>query len=171
MFITSDQGSRLPAGADPQAMLTGGRLIGRLVCRVLGLGLLLAAAALWLMPGSSFATEVLLFKVFLAVCALTAGIGFFQAGAPRPARQVRVDMARRQFRLVQPEGALGQRLLRTCAFEDLSRVERGGPYLRLWDGEGRFLAELLIEEEAEMARLLAALRQAPRHCSQMRRTC
>lgn len=81
-YITDSQG-RNPAvdGVSVRALDTG-RTLGRLARRVTGAGLILAAAGLWLAPGSSWAADILLIKLVLSLVAGASGWRWSRPGPP-----------------------------------------------------------------------------------------
>jgi hypothetical protein len=162
MFITSDIYAQDIGGTQPMRIAEGSRLVARLLSRVLGTGFLIAAVGLWLVPGSNFAADLMLFKLCLSVCALGAGAGFIQLGARPAAPEVQIDMAQRRIRVLRPSVTGSMKVLQQCCFDELSHVERGGPHLRLWDRDGAFLAEVTLTRPEEMERVLDHLRAAQR---------
>ncbi|NNE51091.1 MAG: hypothetical protein HKN30_01655 [Sulfitobacter sp.] len=148
--------------AQPMRMVDGSRMLLRLLSRMIGVCLLLAAFGLWLAPEASNFQEILLFKLALSICAALAGIGFLQSSGTPSAPEVQIDSLKREIRVVRKEGALHTRVLQRCGFDDLSRVERGGAHLRFWDAKGGFLAEVTLADSRAMESVLDQMRRATR---------
>lgn len=146
------------AAAQPVRMLDGGRLMMRGMQRLFGVAFIAVAFGLWLMPGSSFESDLLLFKLLLSIVAGFVGIGLLQSGAPKLAPHVEIDTIRREVRLVRVSQTSVTQVLERCAFNDLAHVEVEGPHVRLWDASGAFLAEVTLTDQPVFARLTACLR-------------
>lgn len=144
----------------PVRMLDGGRLVVRGVQRLFGVAFLAVAFGLWLMPGSSFENDLLLFKLLLSIVAGFVGIGLLQSGAPKLAPHVEIDTIRREVRLVRASQTDATEVLERCAFNDLAHVEIEGPHVRLWDASGAFLAEATLTDQQVFSRLTACLRDS-----------
>ncbi|MGB3247238.1 MAG: hypothetical protein WBB25_22110 [Sulfitobacter sp.] len=64
----------------PQTVLTarlvgGGRMIVRAVQRLFGVALTMAAITIWMAPGATWESDVMLFKLILSLTAVLAGLG------------------------------------------------------------------------------------------------
>lgn len=144
--------------AQTMAIADGTRMLMRFANRVIGCSLILAAFGLWIVPGSNNGEALLLFKLVLSISGALAGIGFLQSSTTPAAPEVEIDTARREIRVVRPDDGLGARVLQSCGFDDLSRIERGGVHLRLWTEEGDFLAQVTFSDDKAVDRVLAQLR-------------
>ena len=128
--------------------------------RLLGVSLTIAALGLWLAPGASWESDVMLFKLILSVSAVIAGLALVSAsGAPR-APEIIIDSIRREIRLVRCERGKGAVVLQSCAFSDLHHVEQDGCRLRLWEKSGDLLAEVVLTDRTALTSLVAGLRDA-----------
>lgn len=141
-------------------VVDGGRMILRGLQRLCGVALVLAAMGLWIAPGASWDSEIVLFKLVLSVMAGLAGGGLIGASVRPPAPEVEIDVARREVRLVRRAQGAPRVVLQCCAFDALSRVERSGPVLKLWDRGGRFLAEVNLSDHLSRNRFVMGLRDA-----------
>lgn len=146
--------------AQPVRMLDGGRLMLRGLQRLFGVAFIVVAFGLWLLPGSSFESEMLLFKLLLSIVAGFLGIGLLQSGAPQLAPHIEIDTIRREVRLVRASQLEAPQVLERCAFDDLAHVELEGPHVRLWDASGAFMAEVTLTDQKVFSRLTACLRDS-----------
>ena len=144
----------------PAHMLDGSRLLTRGAQRLVGVAMIAAAIGLWVMPGSSFDSDLLLFKLLLSIVAGLVAIGLLQSAAPKATPYVEIDTVRREVRLMRNTRSEAAELVQRCPFEDLSKVEREGVHLRMWDAEGVFLAEVAMTEYDVFERLSSALRDS-----------
>lgn len=164
MTTTSDyiaDGPRLSAAtlSAPVRSMDAGRALGRMVQRVTGAALILAAAGLWLMPGSSWAADLLLIKLILSLVAGFAGLALIQNWTTLDAPEVEIDVVRRQVRLLRRTGAQHS-ILHECSFAELGRVEKTQNTLTLWDAHGDLLAEVAPVDPGMLKALVAGLRDA-----------
>ena len=140
--------------------LDGGRCIARLGLRILAVALLLTGAGLWILPGSSWQSEVLLFKLILSVTAALGGLGLWQMGMTPSPPVVELDLERSEVRLVRECGPAARRLIEACRFEDLGGAEQNGRQITFWTTDGRLLAEITLSNATAHATLISALRNA-----------
>ena len=141
-------------------MAAGDRMIVRAFQRLGGVSLIVAALALWLMPGSNWAADLMLFKLVLSVSGVLAGTGLLLASCRMGAPFVELDPKQGAVRVLRPRPGQAPIELQSCAFADLSLVERRGPFVRLWDADQRFLAEVTLEDKDTLVPVLAGLRAA-----------
>ncbi|MEL7097981.1 MAG: hypothetical protein AAGM84_04055 [Pseudomonadota bacterium] len=140
--------------------LRGARAIVRLLLTMLGVGLVIAALMLWVMPGSSFDADLLLMKGVLSVTMGAAGWAALSAGRTRPvAREIEVDLVRREVRVVQRRPS-GDSVEHVCAFRDLGRAETAHGVVGLWDADGVHLADVALRDRTAGRLLTSALRDA-----------
>jgi hypothetical protein len=144
----------------PVRIADGARMLVRAAQRLSGVALVLAALGLWLAPGSSFESDIMLFKLILSITAVLAGIALMQSSATPNTPEVEIDLIRREVRLVRfiKEGA--NDVLQRCAFADLARAERDGMHVRLWGQNDALLAEVSLSDRTEMTSLVSGLRAA-----------
>lgn len=160
MTITSDY----IAGGHPYTATVGSadgvRMVLRVGQRVLGAALLLSSSGLWLMPGASFSSEVMLFKMALSILALMAGFWLVLAGQKPAMPEIEIDTVRRELRMTR-SGPLGAQLvLERVGFAELSKIERRGPAFSFWDQSGRFIVDIQISDRRMLETLLSALRDS-----------
>ncbi len=148
------------AKLEPVHMADGGRMVVRAVQRLLGVALTLAAIGIWVAPGASWESDVMLFKLVLSVTALLAGFGLMHTSSTPSAPEVEIDTIRREVRLLRTAGDGSAEVLQRCAFADLSRAEQRGGHVRLWGQSGALLAEVTLTDRGVLKSLLAGLRDA-----------
>lgn len=164
MTATADYMDRQGTVTEPVASTSGGRLILRFLQRIVGFALTLAALALWLAPGTSWESDVMLFKLILSITSVAAGLGLMHASAQPLAPEVEIDLIRREIRVVRRDRGAGASILEQCSFADLGKVERDGPFIRLWDARHNLIAEVTLTDAQVQRNLLAGLRDAGKLC-------
>ena len=133
----------------------GERLMLRGAQRFLGVSLSVAALAMWLIPIGAGGTAELLSKIMFTLVLGFAGAAFWQAGTPRPAPEIEIDMIRREVRLVRWYGET-KSLVTRRRFADLTGAVFEGRDVQLWDRDGELLADITLPDE----RLARALHHA-----------
>ncbi|NNK15694.1 MAG: hypothetical protein HKP51_02180 [Sulfitobacter sp.] len=144
--------------SEPVRMADGGRMIIRGVQRLMGVSLALAAIGLWFAPGSSWDSDVMLFKLILSLTAVFACFGLITISQRPAPPEVEIDTIRREVRLVRRARGAAPVILQQCGFDKLSYAEKVGSIVRLWDKSGVFLAEVSLTDPKALASLVAGLR-------------
>jgi hypothetical protein len=157
MTSTADFMDATALAVEPARMADGGRMIVRGAQRLVGVSLTIAALGLWLAPGSSWESDVMLFKLILSITAVIAGLGLVSASSTPRAPEVEIDTIRREVRLVRRQRGVAPVVLQSCAFSKLARAEHEGTNVRLWDESGAFLAEVSLTDRAALTSLVAGL--------------
>ncbi|WP_281992282.1 hypothetical protein [Sulfitobacter geojensis] len=147
-----------PDAIEPVRMAGGGRMIVRGAQRLLGVSMTLAALGLWLAPGASWESDVMLFKLILSLTAVIAGLGLMGASTAPRAPEIQIDTIRREVRLVRRQRGGADQVLQSCGFAKLSRAEQDGNSVFLWDQAGLFLAEVSLTDRKALSSLVAGLR-------------
>ena len=127
--------------------------------RLTGAGFVTLAFGMWFVPGASWASELMLIKLVLSVSAGLVGIAMVQEFAQRPAPEFEIDTVRREIRVFENRGKT-RKIIEICKFADLTRVERDGPQLKLWNGMGEMMAEMSIHDRATLTNVTSALTTA-----------
>lgn len=132
--------------------------------RFAGLLLVLSAYAQWLLPASIVPTDALILKALMSLVLGASGVILYRLASRGLAREVEVDLTRRELRLMN-RNARGQRRMRSAtpmravasAFIRRSGERTGEPtlYLRLKDRER--LLPVASGPEAVLGRLHARL--------------
>lgn len=143
----------------PDAMLQargGLREVGRVAQRFSGVSLSVAALTLLLLPVGGGEPAAALSKVMVVLVLGFAGIALWQAGSPRPAPDLEIDVARRELRLVR-RGRAGAAQLVRCRFADLARAQVRDRRVRFWDARDQLLAEVILPDAGSIGLLQRAL--------------
>ncbi len=146
MTLTTDFAYEKRPNLVPVRTMDGARTILRLLQRLVGCAMVAAALFLWIAPGASWESDILLFKLVMSATAILAGIGLFQSSAAPLAPTVEIDAARDEVRLVRGDGFGGQVVLDTCAFADIELAEHEGSTLRLWAANQREIADMTLSD-------------------------
>ena len=157
-FMNANTSATAMADIEPVRMVDGGRMIVRGVQRLAGVSLTIAALALWLVPGSSWESDIMLFKLILSITAVIAGLGLVSSSSTPRTPEVEIDTIRREVRLVRRQRGVAPEVLQSCGFAQLSRAEHEGNTLRLWDQAGKLLAEVSLTDRAALSSLVSGLR-------------
>jgi hypothetical protein len=134
------------------------RVMQRSVQRLMGASLMVAAVGLWVMPGSSWDTDLLLFKLALSLTGGLAGFGLLLASSTPRDPRVEIDTIRREVRVVRPAKGVGDIILRRCGFDDLARAEQDGPRVRMWDRNDDLLVDITMKNRDALFSLVGGLR-------------
>ncbi len=140
--------------------LDGCRFIVRFALRILAAAVVLSGLCLWILPGSSWNNEVLLFKLTLSVMAFLGGVGLWQLGMDPVPPVVELDIEGGVMRLVRESGPVRRTLIEQCAFDDLGGAEHNGRQITFWAKDARMLAEITLSNANAHATVIAALGRA-----------
>lgn len=153
--ISALDGSRIRI--NPLRLMDNARSLMRLVQRLIGAALVLAALALWALPGASWASDLLLFKLAFSLAMGFSGLALWQMGTA--SRQVEIELDTETYEVRVIMNVMGRSIdIMQCRFNDLQRVEIEKNILRLWDGGGNFLAEVDMVRPEVKDRLMRALK-------------
>lgn len=160
--MTSSAEITVPEAAlhEPVRMSDGRWMVIRAAQRLFGVGLTLAAIGIWIGPGASWESDLMLFKLILSLTALIAGIGLMQSSAGPAKPQVEIDTIRREVRLVRPVAGGTAQVLQRCAFGDLAGAELKGNHVRLFGTDRSLLAEVTLTSRTVLKSLVSGLRDA-----------
>ncbi|MCR8825676.1 hypothetical protein [Pseudosulfitobacter koreensis] len=143
----------------PIRSLDGACMVARMLLRIVGAGLVLAAAGLWISPGGGMTADLALIKLVLSLVAGFVGLALIQCWATPDAPEAEIDVMRSRVRLVR-RGRGRAQVLHECSFAELGRVERRDDTVTLWDAGGRLLAEVAPADPGTLRFLVAGLRDA-----------
>jgi len=158
MTLAADHSFEMPVVKGITYGLGGGRFVARLACKLCAVSLGLAAVMLWIAPGATWESDVMLFKLVLSIFGAYAAFALFQHSRPVDPPSVEIDVAQKELRLICEDDACGTILIERCAFEDLHAVDLRGRRITFWADGGRFLAEISLSNANAHATLLACLR-------------
>lgn len=143
--------------SQPVVKTDGRRMVLRTMQRIVGFALALAAAALWVAPGSTMESGVLLYKMILSLTSIVAGLGLMHASARPPEPEIEIDTIRREVRLVRRSRTHGDTVISRSSYADLGKVEHDGPYIKLWDAQMNLLAEVTLHDKDARRSLVGGL--------------
>jgi hypothetical protein len=141
-------------------VLDASRLLLRVGLRFGAISCALVAVFIWLAPGASWESELMLYKLGLSSAAALLALACWQAAAPPLPPSVEIDVARGELRLVREGAPAPERVIKRTAFADLQIVELRGRNLAFWEKGGNLLAEVTLCNASAHAALLQALRSA-----------
>lgn len=144
---------------NPVRLVDGARSVLRTIQRFCGAVLVLAALGLWVTPGANWAMDVALFKLALSLAMGFSGLALWQLGTACQHFEIELDTDQGEVRLMQMIHGRMRAVVR-CRFNELGRIEQDGDVLRLWDGNGNYIAEVELCEARTRAKLLEAFRHA-----------
>ena len=145
--------------AETPHMVNGDRWLVRSMQRMAGMILIMAAAGLWVVPGSVWDADILATKFVLTILFGVVGLAVLQMGRAQPLVQVEIDTLRREVRLVRGKGQHRTVVSRT-AIADLGPAEQHGTMVRLWARDGSLVAEVAMTDPEARRGLTGALRDA-----------
>ncbi|MEQ6204300.1 hypothetical protein ABMC88_14765 [Sulfitobacter sp. HNIBRBA2951] len=160
MILTADYAFRNAPSIGVPYKLDGTRTLLRMLARGGAVTAAFVGVMIWLIPGGSMESDVMLFKMGVTIGTVYAALAFWQASLPPSPPSVEIDTAKGELRLVRSEGNNQRRVIERCAFEDLQTAEISGRHIAFWAAEGRLLAEITLSNATAHATLLAVLRQA-----------
>lgn len=144
---------------NPMRLVDGARSFFKLLQRLLGAALVLAALGLWIIPGASWAADLALVKLSFSLAMGFSGLALWQLGTVVNRIEIELDTKTYEARVVV--NAMGRTVtMMQCRFNELQRVDLDKDTLRLWDKNGHFLAEIDLCQPIVKERLLSALRDA-----------
>jgi hypothetical protein len=143
---------------EPIVTTDGSRMVLRILQRLVGFSLALAAAALWIAPGANWEADVMLFKLILSITSIVAGLGLMHASARPAAPEIEIDTIRREVRLVRRSRVDGDTVLSRSSFTELGKAELDGPNIRLWDAQMTLIAEVTLYDQDARRSLVGGLR-------------
>ena len=141
-------------------VLDASRVLLRVGFRLGAMSCALVAIFIWLAPGASWQSELMLFKLGLSLAAALLALACWQAAASPMPLSVEIDVARGEIRLVREGAPVQERVVKRTAFGALQAVELRGRRLVFWEKGGNLLAEVTLGDASAHAALLDALRRA-----------
>ena len=158
MTVTADQQfNAAPAKGIPY-VLNGSRFAMRFAFKMGTLTFGLVAVLVWLAPGASWESDIMLFKMAITIVATFCAALMWQSSLPVDAPGVEVDVATGEVRVVRENVTGPERVIERCAFADLHAVDVRGKHITFWGQRERFLAEISLTDAGARKALLAALK-------------
>eukprot|EP01022_Parablepharisma_sp_SALTPOND_P030723 TRINITY_DN77259_c0_g1_i1.p2 TRINITY_DN77259_c0_g1~~TRINITY_DN77259_c0_g1_i1.p2 ORF type:complete len:227 (+),score=62.31 TRINITY_DN77259_c0_g1_i1:274-954(+) len=139
--------------------------------RAVGVFLILAASAMWFLPGSRSETELILLKLGASLFFLLCGLALVMLHQPENAPEVCFDPIRRELRVVANSADGAPHVVLRRGYESLGQVRFYKSRVELYDFDGRLLLNLRIGDPERRAALEAQLRQLVPISTQSRPTC
>lgn len=136
------------------------RFVLRVSQLVIGVGLTFWAALIWIAPGASWSTDLMLIKAVLSITAFATGIAVLSIGRTQETSEIEIDAAQGALRIMRVSGNGERDVESTVRFEDLHAVETDGAVLRFWQDENTVLAEVENAPSQIMNKLSYALRRS-----------
>ena len=143
---------------NPVRLVNSARGIFSVLQRFSGATLVLAAFGLWAVPGASWAADLALVKLTFSLAMGFSGLALWQMGSTSERVEIELDTDTFEARIVVKVMGRSIRVL-NCRFNELQRAEVRGDTLHLWDGQGRFLAEVDMCHPQVKKRLTVALQK------------
>lgn len=140
--------------------LDGNRMLMRGLLRGGAITAAFIAILVWLAPGASWESDIMLFKLGLSIAAMFVSVAFWQASLPQLSPFVEIDTDKTELRLVRNDEYNQGRVIERCSFDALDRVEVNGYQIAFWAPNGRLLAEITLSNVTAHAKLMVALRHA-----------
>lgn len=160
MSATSDFMTDCQLYTAPQPSLVSARTVLRLLQRIIGVSLIIAASGLWLARGTDWNSDIMLMKMGLSVVSLMVGFWLIFAGAKPADPEIEIDTVRQEIRVVRPSTFGAGLVLQRCGFAQMGRVQRAGFKLQFWDQRGNFIADVHVTEQRILDMMLSSLRDS-----------
>jgi hypothetical protein len=122
----------------------GGTTVLRNALRVLGAAFVLASLAMWLAPGATWDSELMLMKLGASLICALCGLALMQM-IPAPEKgEIQFDAKRREVRII--DGASAKTVLRR-SYDSLGGAKVTRDVVTLWDTDGSELASFPIAND------------------------
>lgn len=158
MTLAADHSFDMPPIKGITYVLNGSRFLARFACKMGAATLALVAVFVWLAPGASWESDVMLFKMALSIMAAFCSFALWQNSQPVKAPSVEVDMAQLELRLIREYDGAPRHIIERCAFADLHSVELRGRHITFWAKGERLLAQISLSNANAHATLVTSLR-------------
>jgi hypothetical protein len=158
MTLSTDYAFDAPSAKGITYVLNGSRFLMRFALKLGAVSLGLVAVFVWLAPGASWESDVMLFKLALSIFACFGAVAMWLGSQPVAAPGVEVDVAKREIRVIREGLSDEKRVIERCAFADLYAVDLHGRHIIFWGKGERLLAEISLSDANAQAALLASLR-------------
>lgn len=112
--------------------------------RVLGLGFIGAALALWYSPGTIWDMDMMMMKLLVSLICFATGVTMFQMVPARDEFEIQFDEARREVRVI--DGGKGKSVLRR-SYDSLGHATVASNVVTLWEKDGSELVSLPIDDD------------------------
>ena len=133
--------------------------------RTVGVFLILVASAMWFLPGSQFAADLIVMKLISSLFFLLCGVALVMIHHSDNAPEICFDPIRREFRVLVKAADGRPHIVLRRSYESLGRVQFQKTRVELYDFDGRLLMNLRVTDPGRRAALQAQLRQLVTICS------
>lgn len=133
--------------------------------RVVGTFLILVAAAMWVLPGSTTDADLVLMKLGASLFFLFCGVAVVMVHHSDNVPEACFDPIRREFRVLVKTAAGQPRVVLRRGYDTIGRAHFQNNRVELYDFDGRLLLGLRVTDPARHAALERQLRQLVNICS------
>jgi hypothetical protein len=158
MSLSADYAFETPPAKGITYVLNGSRFLMRFALKLGAVSLALVAVFVWVAPGASWESDVMLFKLALSIFAGFGAVAMWLGSLPVVAPSVEVDVARGEIRVMRSGPSEQKQVIERCAFADLHAVDLHGRHIIFWSKGERLLAEISLSDAKAHAALLTSLR-------------
>ncbi|PIE13455.1 MAG: hypothetical protein CSA70_06125 [Rhodobacterales bacterium] len=134
---------------------------GRPMSRVLpgfgGVVLLLAAAGLWVVPGSNWDSALMLIKLGLSLFLVLSGLALLQSAAYTIQPEVELDPRRGYLSLIERDHSGTVKRRTRLSYDDLSEVDFRDGLMIARNQQGQSVVEMPLESVDNLGEIRAAL--------------
>lgn len=118
----------------------------RAVFRMAGVGFVLAAPGLWIVPGSVYAPELQLMKLGVSVFFFLCGLALLMRNHVHALPEVYFDPIRRELRILQKNHRGRPETVLRRSYDSLGRAQITKSKIELWDVDGSVLMRLPLHD-------------------------
>ncbi len=158
MTVSADYAAEVAALRGITHVLNGSRFLIRTALKLGAASLALVALFVWLAPGASWESDLMLFKLALSIAAVFGAVAMWHGSRPVGAPTVEIDVANMELLLIREAPSEPHRIIERCAFVDLHAVDVYGHRVTFWGKGDRLLAEISLSNPTAHNALLGALR-------------
>lgn len=119
-----------------------------IIFRVCGTALVLTAPALWVLPGSSFASDLVLMKIGMTLFFFLCGLALLMRNHVDAQPEVYFDPIRREMRVLQMNARGRPETILRRSYDTLGAVNITKKAMELWDLDGSILMRLTLHDDA-----------------------
>lgn len=153
MTATHEQMSMtLPPLSDVEARMPiklnfgGGAAMMTVIFRICGTALILTAPALWILPGSTVAADLMLMKLGITLFFFLCGLALLMRNHEDAQPQVFFDPIRRELRVLQMNNRGRPETILRRGYDTLGAAHITKRSLELWDVDGSILMRLPLPD-------------------------
>lgn len=132
--------------------------------RFVGTFLILVAAAMWALPGSTVEADLVLMKLGASLFFLFCGVALVMFHHAENVPEVCFDPIRRELRVLVKSGDGQPHVVLRRGYDSLGRAHFRNNRVELYDFDGRLLIGLRVTDPARRAALESQLRQLVNIC-------